>query len=181
MWLSDYDAEGGDGRFKTSLTDPAPRGEVVYLKAWLWTDTADDTRKITLENVINRADERSPWTYEVALTYGGSLNAQRYLVRVAGRRGRYPMLQFQHQGHDERHDHTRRVFRDDRLDWYWDDEASELVEPPATGTVGDLVAVPTAFVFDRGGKLVKTFYGAPPELKRELEALVKQLASKKGE
>lgn len=59
----------------------------------------------------------------------------------------------------------------------------ELPFPTVLGTpklavdFGDLVAVPTAFVFDCGGKLVKTFFGAPPELKQELEALVKQLIS----
>lgn len=59
----------------------------------------------------------------------------------------------------------------------------ELPFPVVHGTpelavrFGDLVAVPTAFVFDRGGELVKTFYGAPPELKRQLEELVRELTS----
>ncbi len=50
-----------------------------------------------------------------------------------------------------------------------------LGPPELAVEFGDLVAVPTAFVFDRGGKLVKTFYGAPPELKQQLEELVEQL------
>ena len=59
----------------------------------------------------------------------------------------------------------------------------ELPFPVALGTpelavqFGDLVAVPTAFVFDRGGKLVKTFYGSPPSLKEELEELVQELTA----
>ena len=43
---------------------------------------------------------------------------------------------------------------------------------------GDLVAVPTVFVFAPGGELVRTFYGAPPELKDQLEALVEELAAR---
>jgi thiol-disulfide isomerase/thioredoxin len=40
--------------------------------------------------------------------------------------------------------------------------AVALGSPELAVQFGDLVAVPTAFVFDRGGKLVRTFYGAPP-------------------
>lgn len=60
----------------------------------------------------------------------------------------------------------------------------ELPFPVVLGTpelavdFGDLVAVPTAFVFDRGGELVEVFYGAPPGFKEELEALVERLAAK---
>ena len=56
-----------------------------------------------------------------------------------------------------------------------------LGSPELTRDFGDLVAVPTAFVFDRGGRLVRTFYGAPPELKQELAALVDELLDGTGQ
>lgn len=53
--------------------------------------------------------------------------------------------------------------------------ANVLGSPELALAFGDIVAVPTIFVFDRGGKLVKTFYGAPPTLKDELATLVDEL------
>ena len=49
--------------------------------------------------------------------------------------------------------------------------------PELAGDFGDLTAVPTLFVFDRGGRLVRTFFGAPPSLHEDLEALVTELLS----
>ena len=39
-------------------------------------------------------------------------------------------------------------------------------------TFGDVLAVPTLFVFDRDGLLQRTAYGAPPELAGEIDALL---------
>ena len=55
-----------------------------------------------------------------------------------------------------------------------------LGPPELAVAFGDLVAVPTVFVFDRGGDLVKTFFGAPPELKQELADLVAKLVANDG-
>lgn len=42
---------------------------------------------------------------------------------------------------------------------------------------GDIVSVPTLFVFDRAGKTVRVFYGAPPDLHEQVEKAIR-LASK---
>jgi thiol-disulfide isomerase/thioredoxin len=44
---------------------------------------------------------------------------------------------------------------------------------------GDIVAVPTLFVFDRGGKTVSVFYGAPPDLHEQVAAAL-TVATKRG-
>jgi hypothetical protein len=35
---------------------------------------------------------------------------------------------------------------------------------------GDIVSVPTLFVFDRNGRTVRVFYGAPPDLHEQVGA-----------
>ena len=44
---------------------------------------------------------------------------------------------------------------------------------------GDVVAVPTMLVFDRFGKLVKAFYGAPPTLHDDAEKVLDELLADK--
>jgi thiol-disulfide isomerase/thioredoxin len=39
-----------------------------------------------------------------------------------------------------------------------------IADAPTAQAFGDIVAVPTMFVFDRYGKTVKVFYGSPPDL-----------------
>ena len=61
----------------------------------------------------------------------------------------------------------------------------ELGYPIAMGSsqvalqFGDIVAVPTLFVFDRNGKTTEVFYGAPPDLHARVEAAI-AAASKRG-
>ena len=130
VYLSDFDAARGFDKFKTSLSDPTPLGQTVQIRAWFWRDTADGAYKITLENMVNGADPRSPWTLEVALTYGGAVYKQRNLVKVPGRKGLYPLLQYQMQGSETRYDRTRKVYRDYHADWFWDAGASLFQDPP---------------------------------------------------
>jgi len=55
-------------------------------------------------------------------------------------------------------------------------DALKLPYPNAMGSTeiamkfGDIVSVPTLFVFDRTGKTVRVFYGAPPDLHEQVEA-----------
>jgi len=133
VWYSDFDPTRGFDKFKTSMTDPTGLGETVYVKAYLWQDTTDNNKyKLTLENIINPfpADAMSPWTVEVKLTYGGAVYKQRNLVAITGRKGLYPLLQYQTDGDDSRYDRTRKVFRDYHLDWYWD-KTNQLLQLPA--------------------------------------------------
>lgn len=50
-----------------------------------------------------------------------------------------------------------------------------LGTPELASAFGDVVAVPTLFVFDREGKTASTFYGNPPDLYARVEALVTSL------
>ena len=50
-----------------------------------------------------------------------------------------------------------------------------LGTPELAAAFGDVVAVPTLFVFDRQGKKASTFYGNPPDLQARVEALVATL------
>lgn len=57
-------------------------------------------------------------------------------------------------------------------------DSLKLTYPNAMGTpevamqFGDIVSVPTLFVFDRSGKTVRVFYGAPPDLHEQVEAAI---------
>lgn len=127
---TDFDPSRDTDKFKTFLTGPSG---TTYLKLWLWKDTADGKFKITVQNVINPADPASPKTLEMGLTYGGAVFRQLFLVKVPGRKGLYPVLQWQTEGDEIRFDRTRRVFRDYHLDRFWDDATHTLVNPPTNG------------------------------------------------
>lgn len=132
VYYFNYDASRGFDKFETSLTDP---GAPTVLRAWLWRDTTDGNKfKVTLENVANGGDPRSPWTLEVPLSYGGAVYKQRLLVAVPGRKGHYPFMQWQPDGDDDRWDRTRRVYRDYHMDWFWDAGTQTLQDPPTTST-----------------------------------------------
>lgn len=135
VYFSDFDAGRGFDKFKTSRTDPSGLGQTVYVRAWLWRDTTDGNKfKITLENLINPGDPMTPWTLEVPLTYGGAVYKQRNLVRVPGRKGLYPLLQYQTEGDETRFDRTRKEFRDYHLDWFWDANTQQFKLPPVDKT-----------------------------------------------
>ena len=142
VWCYDYDGSRSSDKFLTSLTNPTLRDPlaVTYLKAWLWRDNADSKYKVTLENVHPLAgapgmgDPPNPFTLVVDLTYGGAIYRQRLLVAVPGRKGRYPLLQYQTEGVDGRFDRTRRVYRDFNLGLFWDDAGKKLQNPPTTAT-----------------------------------------------
>jgi thiol-disulfide isomerase/thioredoxin len=51
--------------------------------------------------------------------------------------------------------------------------------PPIALLFGDVVSVPTLFVFDRTGRTVKVFYGAPPDLHEQVTSAI-AIASKQG-
>jgi len=47
-----------------------------------------------------------------------------------------------------------------------------ISDEPTARSFGDVVAVPTMYVFDKSGKTVKVFYGAPPEFHKDAEAVI---------
>jgi predicted CXXCH cytochrome family protein len=142
VWCYDFDPGRDTDKFKTSLIDPAlavPPG-VPFVKAWLWRDSGDMLFKITLENVHpapgvpGPMDPPDPWTLVVDLTYGGAMYKQTPIVRIPGRKGHYPLLQFQHDGNDGRYDRTRKVYRDYGLGRFWDDALKIFRYPDPTAT-----------------------------------------------
>jgi len=49
-----------------------------------------------------------------------------------------------------------------------------LVRWPYT-SFGDILAVPTLFLFDRTGKTARILYGAPPDLHQQIEGSLKRV------
>jgi len=123
VYFSDYDSTKGFDDFRATLTDPSPTYDVSAI-LWLWRDTADDTYKITIENVGNPGDPNNFAEREVALTYGGAVYKQRYMIKWPGRNGLYPLLQYQTAGDDSIYERSRKQFRDYHLDFYWDDNGT---------------------------------------------------------
>jgi len=50
-----------------------------------------------------------------------------------------------------------------------------ITDPATAHSFGDITAVPTLFLFDRSGKAARVFYGAPPDLHEQVEALMGSL------
>ena len=128
-----YDSSKGFDKYETSLTDP---GEADFV-LWTWKDSASGDYKITFDNVANEEDPNDLTTRVVQLTYGGSVFKQRYMIDWEDRNGLYPVLQFQHEGSDSKHDRSRRQFRDYHLDFYVDnrdtktDTSDDLIQDPS--------------------------------------------------
>jgi len=129
LFFEDYDASRGVDRFEIFVG--ATGGGSVHFRAYLWQDNADDRHKITLVNESAPADTKE---LTVKLTLGGALYQQKYLVTIAGRRGHYPFLQYQHDGDSGHYDRTRQPWRDYRAADFWDDVTGSLKDPPADAT-----------------------------------------------
>lgn len=132
----DFDPSRGFDKFKTALTDPAGSGGVVSVILWLWQDTADDSYKITFDNQINPGtDPLQLMERDVALTYGGAVQKQRYMISWPGLNGLYPVLQYQTVGADAIYDRTRKSFRDYHLDFFWDAGTDTFKAPAITKNI----------------------------------------------
>lgn len=127
LFYHTYDGSRGFDKFIISPTDPGGSEVRVYL----WRDTATSEHKVTMENLVNSEADR---TFVVDLTYGGALKKQRFMLQVPGASfaGRYPFLQFQHDGDDGYYDRTRRVWRDYHMDYFWDGGTQMFKDPPKT-------------------------------------------------
>jgi thiol-disulfide isomerase/thioredoxin len=49
-----------------------------------------------------------------------------------------------------------------------------IADAPAARSFGDIMAVPTIFLFDRAGKTVRIVYGAPPDLHEQMETALRR-------
>ena len=50
-----------------------------------------------------------------------------------------------------------------------------IADAPAARSFGDILAVPTLFLFDRAGKTARILYGAPPDLHQQMEGPLKRV------
>jgi thiol-disulfide isomerase/thioredoxin len=51
-----------------------------------------------------------------------------------------------------------------------------IADVPTAQAFGDIVAVPTMYLFDKSGKTVKALYGAPPDLHEQAEKTLDEIA-----
>ncbi len=130
LWFYSYTPSRGFDKFIVAQTAQAGSEVRVYL----WKDTADNKYKITMENLVNAEVDR---TFVVELTYGGAVFKQRYMLQVPGAAyaGRYPFLQYQHQGKDEYYDRTRKQWRDYHMDLFWNGTTKMFKDPPKTKNI----------------------------------------------
>lgn len=124
LFFEDFDSTRGFDKFK--VFEGVGGGGTVYFRAYLWKDINDGRFKITL---VNEFDPSDVIELLVNLTYGGALYKQRCLVKVPGRDGHYPFLQYQHAGDNDNYDRTRKRWRDYHADYFWDDNVKEFVDP----------------------------------------------------
>lgn len=137
LFFEDFDKARSFDKFK--LFEDASGGGTVYAKAYLWKE--NEKYKVTFENVLNPKDPKSPWTLNVALTYGGAVHKQRLILEVPDRKGRYPWLQFQgyegSKGSAANYDRGRKQFRDYKMDFYFGPGPDNNM-----GTADDLLKLP---------------------------------------
>lgn len=112
LFFESYDATQAQ---KYLIWEDATGGGTIVFKVYLW-KTADGQHKVTMENVINKADKNNFMTLDVIMTMGGYLR-QRLLVKIPGRQGAYQFFTFQgfdiaSQGKNTYYDRSRRVFQE---------------------------------------------------------------------
>lgn len=148
VYFYDYDAGRKFDKFKTSEANPDPDGTVgnVWATARVFKDAADGKYKMEVTNVKNPADPRSPFTMEVALTYGGGIYKQRYLTVVGNSVHMLP-LQYNQRGDDASADRVRKQWRDYHLDWWVLDPAGTPTfrASPANNNAVDIQCAPCHF------------------------------------
>ena len=50
-----------------------------------------------------------------------------------------------------------------------------IADAPAARSFGNILAVPTLFLFDRTGKTARILYGAPPDLHQQMEGSLRRV------
>ncbi len=124
LYLHGYDK--GRGFDKYLVSDKAPADmKTVSFTATFFTDK-DGSLKLRTENARDPSDKAR--VYPVAMTYGGGVYKQRYLIRVGN--ATYPFLQYNTEGKDARADRTRKPWRDYHGDWLFNETTKKLIDPP---------------------------------------------------
>jgi hypothetical protein len=124
FWFHGYDKGRGFDKYHISTKAPADAASVSFT-ATFYKD-GDGKLKFRTENAKNPAD--APRTYTVEMTYGGGVYKQRYLVRVG--ENLFPFVQFNQLGDDSFADRGRKQWRDYHGDWFFNEQAGKLADPP---------------------------------------------------
>ncbi len=124
FYFHSFDKSRGFDKYMISEKMPADPA-TVSMKATFFKDT-DGKLKFKTENMKDPADPAK--TYTVEMTYGGGLYKQRYLVRVGN--AFFPFVQFNTMGDESFNDRSRKPWRDYHADWFYNEEARKLTDPP---------------------------------------------------
>ena len=140
--LGDYDSKRGNDKFKIrTFEDPHMPIDTVYADLHLWKSNDDEKYYITMVNRLNPQDPNSPSHLEVKMTYGGAVHQQRFITAVPSnlgeRQGWYTVLQYNPGGNDARWNRLRRVWKDYKFNYYWDNG-----QDGEYGTEDDLITAP---------------------------------------
>jgi predicted CXXCH cytochrome family protein len=123
FWFFGFDKGRGFDKYLISTKAPADASAVSFTATFF---KEGDKLRLRTENARDPSD--APRVYTVEQTYGGAVYKQRYLVRVGG--SLYPFLQYNPEGKDEYKDRTRLPWRDYHGDWFFDEAAKKLSDPP---------------------------------------------------
>ncbi|HBB70328.1 MAG TPA: hypothetical protein DCZ89_11475 [Geobacter sulfurreducens] len=124
FYFYEFDKERSFDKYKVSRQMPKDPA-TASMSANFFTD-AQGNIKVKMENLRDPAD--APREYPVAMTYGGGLYKQRYLLRIG--KNLYPFLQFNSLGDDSFANRARKSFRDYHADWFYNEETKKLKDPP---------------------------------------------------
>ena len=141
--LGDYNSKAkGSVKFKLRIKDDQKLHiKKVYANIYLWKSSIDENYYISIENLLNIDDPNSPVHLPIELIYGGAVHRQRFIVSVPEglekRKGLYTVLQFNPDGRDSRLNIKRRVWRDYKFSYWWDQG-----EDKEYGTADDVLKAP---------------------------------------
>ncbi|MBF0327570.1 MAG: hypothetical protein HQL10_00255 [Nitrospirae bacterium] len=125
FYFSGFDKSRGFDKYQISEKAPADPASVSFTATFF--KDADGSLKFKTENLKDSSDPAR--TYTVAMTYGGGLYKQRYLVKVGN--AHFPFVQYNTEGDDKLNDRTRKPWRDYHGDWFFNEEKKKLSDPPA--------------------------------------------------
>lgn len=124
FYFYDFDKERGFDKYK--VTRQMPKDPAAASLSATFSDDGKGNVKVRMQNLKDPSDP--PREYPVAMTYGGGLYKQRYLLRFG--KSLYPFLQYNEHGKDEYNDRTRQQFRDYHADWFFNETTKKLTDPP---------------------------------------------------
>lgn len=124
FWFYGFDKTRGFDKYQISTKAPADLASVSFTTTFY--KDADGSLKFRAENAKDPKDPAR--VYPVEMTYGGGVYKQRYLVRVGA--NLFPFVQFNQNGDESFADRGRKPWRDYHGDWFYNEQANKLADPP---------------------------------------------------